>query len=423
MPSAKLTKTFVDALPLSPDKVVFYRDTELLGFAVRVTLVKSYIAEKKIDGKTCRCTIGLHGVFTIQQAREKAREYLLLMSQRINPNKQKEEILSQIKQDDALSKLVPTLIVAYDFYKERKKLSPNTIKAYDICVNDYFKDWQDLQIDQITSKMILNRHLELSHRSPAQANLAIRFMRALFNNTLTRFKDDEGNRILDIKNPVAVIREEKAFNKIKRRKTYIRSDQCNTWAMGVVSTQWQGEQDNSYRAYTNQDYMLLLALTGFRRNEAETLKWSNIDLKFRTITVTDTKNGEDLTLPMGEILSKILNERKKLAINEYVFADRKGISHISDRRDARLKITEQTGISFTFHDLRRTFVSIANSLAIGSYTIKRLINHTFDDDHDVTGGYIQVSFDDMRKAMNMIEDVIIVDNVRKIILDRYKAVD
>lgn len=57
--------------------------------------------------------------------------------------------------------------------------------------------------------------------------------------------------------------------------------------------------------------------------------------------------------------------------------------------------------------------------AIGSYTIKRLINHTTDDDdNDVTDGYIQVSFDDLKKAMNMIEDVIISEPVKALIKSR-----
>lgn len=165
---------------------------------------------------------------------------------------------------------------------------------------------------------------------------------------------------------------------------------------------------------------MLLALTGFRRNEAERLEWKNIDLKYGTITVTDTKNGEDLTLPMGELLWQIMQERKKRASDHlYVFTDRSGESHVNDRRAARLKVAQESGIAFTFHDLRRTFSSVANSLAIGSYTIKRLINHTIEDNtHDVTDGYIQVSFDDLRKAMNSIENVLIPEDIKQIILNR-----
>lgn len=67
----KLTKTFVDNLDFSPEKQVFYKDAELVGFALRVTKVKSYIVEKKLPGGvTCRVTIGQHGVWTVAQARE-----------------------------------------------------------------------------------------------------------------------------------------------------------------------------------------------------------------------------------------------------------------------------------------------------------------------------------------------------------------
>ncbi|EPO6565957.1 tyrosine-type recombinase/integrase, partial [Acinetobacter baumannii] len=302
----------------------------------------------------------------------------------------------------------------------RKKLAETSLIAYDGCIENYFNDWKDLKLDQITSAMIIDRHLKLSEASPSRANLASKFLHALFNHTISRYKDESGNKILNIKNPVVIVKEEKAFNKIKRRKGHIRADQREAWALAVATTYWQGEQNNDYRAYTNQDFLFLLALTGFRRSEAESVEWKNVDLQFGTIKIVNTKNHEDLLLPMGDTLWHLMRERKKRAgNNKYVFTDRNGVSHISDRRAAREKVTENSGIEFTFHDLRRTFGTIANSLAIGSYTIKRLINHTTDDDdNDVTDGYIQVSFDDLKKAMNMIEDVVLTDISKALIKKR-----
>ena len=74
-------------------------------------------------------------------------------------------------------------------------------------------------------------------------------------------------------------------------------------------------------------------------------------------------------------------------------------------------IAELTGIKFTYHDLRRTFSSVANSLNIGSYTIKKLVNHATDESADVTEGYVQVSFEDLQLAMNMIEDLLLDDEI------------
>lgn len=417
----KLTKTFVDNLPLSPDKQIFYKDSELLGFALRVTKSKSYIVEKKLPGGvTCRVTIGQHGVWTVAQAREQAREYLLMISKGINPNTIKKDTSTNAKQGKENNRQLPTLREAYDFYKNKKKLSTSSLIAYNICINNYFQDWADLKVTSLTKKMVQNRFSLLSERSPAQANLAIKFLHALFNYCSKHYLNDKDELIITTDNPAKIITQNNSLNKIKRRRTYVRSDQHHVWAQAVVSSHWPGEQNDDFRAYTNQDFLLLLALTGFRRNEAETLEWKNVDLIFGTIKVTDTKNGEDLMLPMGEVLWHILRERHKRASNlKYVFTDRSGKSHISDRRAAREKVAQESGIPFTFHDLRRTFSSVANSLAIGSYTIKRLINHTIEDNsNDVTDGYVQVSFDDLRKAMNLIEGVFISLEVKTKILNR-----
>lgn len=76
-------------------------------------------------------------------------------------------------------------------------------------------------------------------------------------------------------------------------------------------------------------------------------------------------------------------------------------------------------MNFTFHDLRLTFSTVANRLAIGGYAVKRLTNHTAgNDSSDVTDGYIQVSFEYLQKAMNMIEDVLIPEEVRLLIYNR-----
>ncbi|MEN8283130.1 tyrosine-type recombinase/integrase [Acinetobacter gerneri] len=153
----------------------------------------------------------------------------------------------------------------------------------------------------------------------------------------------------------------------------------------------------------------MLIFTGLRREEGETLEWENID----------PKNHEDLLLPMGETLWHIMRERKKYAgPNKYVFPRKTLDSHFVDKRNVRESVTENTGIEFTFHDLRRTFGTIANSLAIGSYTIKKLINHpTSEDDNTVTDSYIQITFEDLRKAMNMIENVILFDQAKQLIMN------
>ncbi|MHC6187047.1 tyrosine-type recombinase/integrase [Acinetobacter sp. X9] len=417
----KLTKTFIDNIPLEETGTKFYRDSVTIGFGLIATKSKTYFVETRMpDGRNKRKSIGKHGVYTLEQARTEAKKILLMMHQGIDPVAQKRQLKNDFKSEKEANELIPTLEQAYEVYKSKKKLSANTIDAYDRCANDYFKDWKNIKITEISQRMTLNKHMDLSERSLAQANLAMKFLSAVYNFHASILYNDNDEKIITEKSPVGVIYKEKKWNKIKRRKGYIRADQIHDWSLAVCTTWWAGNQNLNHRAYTNQDFLLLLILTGFRREEGETLEWANVDLKYGTLKIQDPKNHEDLLLPMGEMLWYILAERKKLAgNNKYVFAGDTLDSHIVDKREARYTITDATGIEFTFHDLRRTFGTIANSLAIGSYTIKKLINHTVsDDDNDVTDGYVQVTFDDLRKAMNMIENVVLSDISKALIKNR-----
>ena len=38
-------------------------------------------------------------------------------------------------------------------------------------------------------------------------------------------------------------------------------------------------------------------------------------------------------------------------------------------------MSERCGVKFTLHDLRRTFITVAESLDIPHYALKRLLNH------------------------------------------------
>ena len=54
-----------------------YFDPETKGFGVRVTPTrKTYFAQKDVAGKTKRITIGAHGEFTAEQARDEAKDIL-----------------------------------------------------------------------------------------------------------------------------------------------------------------------------------------------------------------------------------------------------------------------------------------------------------------------------------------------------------
>ncbi len=54
------------------------------------------------------------------------------------------------------------------------------------------------------------------------------------------------------------------------------------------------------------------------------------------------------------------------------------------------------------HDLRRTFITIAESLDIPAYALKKLLNHKMTN--DVTAGYIVADVERLRIPMQKITD-------------------
>lgn len=116
--------------------------------------------------------------------------------------------------------------------------------------------------------------------------------------------------------------------------------------------------------------------------------------------MTDTKNHQPLTLPLTDYIYELLENRKAVTNSDYVFAgDGKSGYLIEPRRQVQ-KVIQSSGVLFTLHDLRRTFITIAESIDISAYALKRLVNHKMSN--DVTAGYIVSDVERLRKPMQQI---------------------
>lgn len=143
---------------------------------------------------------------------------------------------------------------------------------------------------------------------------------------------------------------------------------------------------------------MLLALTGLRKTEAMTLKWTDIDLEDRTLQIRaeNAKNGREHKLPISDCLLKMFQRRAAdRKTSDYVFAGR-NIEHLSTVQNSVAAIVRQIDCGFSLHDLRRGFVSAAAKVGIPHHLIKRLVNHAGDD---MTAGYIILNADDLRAPM------------------------
>ena len=129
-------------------------------------------------------------------------------------------------------------------------------------------------------------------------------------------------------------------------------------------------------------YLLLGLLMGLRASDIVNLKYSDIDWKKRTISITQQKTYRPLVLPMpvavgNRIYLYLKNSRPKSSL-DYIFLGSKapyGKAHISGCEEALRRAVGRK----CFHILRRTFATGLLNAGVGTDTIKDSLGHATMD--------------------------------------------
>ncbi|MEW8380513.1 MAG: tyrosine-type recombinase/integrase [Candidatus Thiodiazotropha taylori] len=391
--SVKLTKTIVDRAVIPSDKKqVFIRDAALPGFGLRITDkgTKSFIVEKRVGGRVRRQTLGRFGPLTVEQARREAQKQLGKIAMGIDPIAEKKTRKAKAK----------TLAQVFeDFKKARKQISPITLRDYTHHLEKDLGDWLNRPITTITKHMVSKRHREIGERgAKAQANAVFRTLRSILNFARHHYEDGEGQSILPY-NPVEVLGYTRAWYPMKRRKTVIKAYQLPAWYRAVEALK---SPENPTSHFVIADLLRLILFTGLRSSEARKLQWEHVDFEDRTLTIPDPKNRHTFVLPLSDLVFDILQERQELALNEYVFPGKDGKGFLIEPKRQMARVTEQSGVEFKLHDLRRTYATILDMMDLSRNTIKRLLNHK--SGYDVTDEYIVSDVERFRKPVQQVAD-------------------
>jgi len=126
------------------------------------------------------------------------------------------------------------------------------------------------------------------------------------------------------------------------------------------------------------DAIRFLLFSGWRLNEALTLRWEFVDFQAHLIRLPETKSGAataDINPAMEEVLRR-LRSRMKLG-NPFVFPGAHDGIHLVNLRKPWLRICERAGIvGVRIHDLRRTFGTIgASDAGLTHETIGKVLRH------------------------------------------------
>lgn len=393
---SKLTKQFIESEihpPLSGQR--FYRDDDILGFAIRVTpKSKSYILEKRVDGVNRRITIGRCSAISLDAAKKQACIMLGDIAKGNDPKTGKRiNTLKDITLREVLQKFL-----------DIRPIREQTQRNYYFAINRHFNDWLDMPITSITKDMVEQRHHDLTV-SPnrlgtsghGRANNALKKLSALINFASDRFGTEEEPLIRT--NPVSRLSRNRSWHRIYPRQGILSDSKLRIWYRALHSLQHE----------VARDFFIFLLLTGMRFSETRKLKWSHVDFENKILIVPRelTKSNREHRLPLTDFLVALLKKRYvHRKHSDWIFqSSRLRNMPISGGAGILHRVRAKSGIQFTFHDLRRTFLTMGEKLDVPTYALKRLVNHSVSN--DMTGRYLVLDIERLRSHMSRITDAFV----------------
>lgn len=318
----------------------------------------SWVGQYKDRGKTVQKSFGKKSLIT----KTMAREMLKKIEQRV-----------KLGQYEMLDAEIPTFNeFSIEYLTHGKEVLKKRSWWRDVYgLKHFVLLFGDRRLSEITPKDVDDyKRIRLKDVAPSTVNRELQCVRSLFN-LAKRWNKFFGN------NPVS----EAKLIPVNNQKERILSRKEEERLLGL---------SNPYLKP-----ILITALnTGMRKNEILTLRWTNIDLDTKVITLehTNTKTKKTRRIPINSVLRKLLLEQRlKSGGNEYIFLSPTGnpYKRHDSIKGSYERLCKKASISgLRFHDLRHTAATrmieagasiVAVSKILGHSDIKMTMRYTHPD--------------------------------------------
>ena len=354
MPSAPLTSRFVRAAacPVGRPKIDFF-DTDQRGFLLEVrssggkTFYQRYI---DAHGRQRQFKLGRADVLSLEQARRLGRSALAEALFGADPQTRRHDLRS-----------VPTLI---QFVRERylphAKASKRSWRIDETNLRIHIlPSLGSLPLDMITSGNVagLINGMHAKGYASGTTHRILALLRSLLN--LARKWNIPGASA----NPTAGI----TTAPVVHRQRFLTREETQRLITAI------GEDKNRVAA----NAIMLLLLTGARRNEITQAKWEYVDWQTRTLLVPLSKSGRPRRIALNAAAIALLQSLPQTTNDEYIFP-----SPFSGHAFASLfypwdRIRRRAGLlDVRLHDLRHSFASFLVNQGVSLYVVQGLLGHT-----------------------------------------------
>ena len=377
MPTVKLTKGIIDALP-TPSRDVVYWDRACPGFGVKVTPKgrKVFVVLYRMAGAGSRLrkyTIGPYGRVTLHHARLAAQKVFTAKLEGRDPATEKREARRQLVADR-----VEDLLEAFIAQHVSQNRSAREISR--LLRREIGSAWGSRSIHEITKRDVIAVVTAIEQRgTPVAANKALKSIKTFLRWCV-------GRAVLDRSPAEGVPMPSKEIT----RDRILSDDEL---ARVIVAARQIG---GPYGAIVE-----FLALTGQRREEVARCDSEEINFETRTWILPGdrTKNGKPHIVHLSDSALTILEEMKKEST--YIFSAT-GKARFQAFSTAKRGLDNASGVTgWRLHDLRRTCVSGMARLGVAPHVADKILNHQSGTISGVAAVYQRHNFlVERREALN-----------------------
>lgn len=404
----RLTQKYVNSLKAS-EKPYSIPDGVIPGLSIYVgSKSRTWYLAFRDGRKLIKHKVGSAAVYTVEQARDIARDVLDSVRKGENPH---------IKPIETDKIIVKTLFSEYEkWLRDNRRGGSATAAMIKSSFEDFFKlpvvdirvpifqTWRTKKLESGAKKSTVNRLLGA--------------LKTMFN---WGFQNDYINA-----NPIAKlkpVREDDSDAKVR----YLSDDELSR-LMAALDDREQARREgrdshNKWLASRKKakipalkgeyaDYLkplVLVALNvGARRGAIFSLKWGDVDIESESPVIlfraASAKNQKSLRVPLNSSIAAVLGkwrlQNARLGADDYVFQSPKTGGRLTNINKSWAALMKAANIeNFRFHDMRHDYASRLVMSGIDLFTVKELLGHS---DIGMTQRYAHLAPDKLRAAVETI---------------------
>jgi integrase len=348
--------------------------SDVPGLGVRKTPnsnAAGYIFQSKVKGQSMRITIGKVSMWSISEAQAEARRLQIMIDNGDDPRQVKSDkqaakaAAKQAKEAETAELLAQvtreavTLSTAWDEYLNIRKpfwgerhysdhIDAMQIggeirkRSHKLTEPGTLASLANIRLIDLNQELIIEWAKIEGNKRPGRARLASRLLSVFF----TWCAEYPPYREIIQNNPVKNKATREILGKPEKKNDALQREQLPAWFAAV-------------RQIGNpviSAYLQCLLLTGARTNELTSVRWTDVDFQWGSLTIKDKIHGIRI-IPLPPYMSELLAALPRR--NEFVFSSPAAKSgHLTDPHDANYTICAIIGVDVTLHGFRRSFASL-----------------------------------------------------------------